>query len=147
MSIKNKKSKICALILSGSILLSGQLVYASNNTRSNLQKRQRNLNQIENRIKNEEQNINSYQNQIKSIENIVVGDQVLSVDGTFKDVVKTFIYEKPTIKFTFEGGKTIECSEDHKFLVGEDPTVEENWKAAKDLNENDFVYEIVSGGI
>lgn len=69
MSIKNKKSKICALILSGSILLSGQQVYASNNTRSNLQERQRNLNQIENRIKNEEQNINSYQNQIKSIEN------------------------------------------------------------------------------
>ena len=69
MSIKNKKSKICALILSGSILLSGQPVYASNNTRSNLQERQRNLNQIENRIKNEEQNINSYQNQIKSIEN------------------------------------------------------------------------------
>lgn len=86
-------------------------------------------------------------NGIKSIENIVVGDQVLTVDGTFNDVVKTFIYEKPTIKFTFEGGKTIECSEDHKFLVGEDPTVEENWKAAKDLNENDFVYEIVSGGI
>src|SRR5574344_96052 len=69
MSIKNKKSKICALILSGSILLSGQQVYASNNARSNLQERQRNLNQVENRIKNEEQNINSYQNQIKSIEN------------------------------------------------------------------------------
>ena len=68
MSIKNKKSRICALILTGSILLSGQQVYASNNTRRSLQERQKNLNQIENRIKNEEQNINSYQNQIKSIQ-------------------------------------------------------------------------------
>lgn len=82
---------------------------------------------------------------IKTISNIVVGDLVLTADGSFKEVVKTFVYNKPTIKFIFEDGRTIECSEEHKFLIGSDPNVESNWKMAKDLNENDFVYTLVTG--
>lgn len=83
---------------------------------------------------------------VKEIQNIIVGDSVLTVDGTFKDVIKTFVYDKPTIKFTFDNGTTIECSEDHKFLVGDDPFDESNWKSAKDLTDDDFIYELVSDG-
>lgn len=81
----------------------------------------------------------------KPINKIEIGEFVLTADGVYKEVLETFSYNKPTIKFKFSNGKEIECSPEHKFLIGEDPNDEKCWKKAKDLNENDFIYEMVSG--
>lgn len=84
---------------------------------------------------------------IKKISDVIVGDSVLTVDGSFQSVIKTFVFEKPTITFVFENGEKIECSYEHKFLVGDDPSKDSNWKMAKDLNENDFIfYKTVDSG-
>lgn len=70
----------------------------------------------------------------KPIKDIQIGEYVLSADGTFQEVLKTFNYKKDTITFTFDNGEMIECSKDHKFLVGKDPNDEHNWKRAEDIN-------------
>lgn len=74
---------------------------------------------------------------LKVIEDINVGDMVLSHDGEYHEVVKTFEFEKTTYTFTFEDGKTIECSFDHKFLVADGDDTK--WVCAKDLSVNDEI--------
>lgn len=81
----------------------------------------------------------------KKINDIEIGEYVLTADGSYKEVVETFEYEKRTIKFVFDDGREIECSEDHKFLVGDDPHDENNWKKASELTEKDYIYEVVTG--
>lgn len=83
---------------------------------------------------------------IKCIKDIKVGDKVLTVDGTYQDVLETFKFNKNTIKLEFDNGETIECSEDHKFLVENNYTLNKSWKKAKDLNENDFILSYVYSG-
>lgn len=82
-------------------------------------------------------------NGIKMIKDIIVGDKVLTVDGTYQDVIKIFNFKKPTIKFEFDNGECIECSEDHKFLIEDHYTKNEAWKKAKDLNENDVILSYI----
>jgi len=79
----------------------------------------------------------------KKIENIKVGDLVLSCDGDFHKVLKTWEFEKETYEFEFEDGRTIKCSENHRFLIDKNhPELETSWKMAKDLNENDEIFII-----
>jgi RecA/RadA recombinase len=77
----------------------------------------------------------------KKIQDVKKGDFVLTADGTNQEVMETFSFEKPTIKFTFDDNRTIECSCDHRFLVFDDISKETSWKKAKDLNPNDTILE------
>lgn len=77
----------------------------------------------------------------KPIEDVKQGERVLTADGTYQEVLKTFTFEKPAITFTFEDGRTITCSSEHRFLVENDITKESSWKMAKDLNEDDVILE------
>lgn len=79
---------------------------------------------------------------IKNIEDVVIGDFVLTADGSYQEVLKTFSFEKPTITFTFDDGETITCSREHRFLVEDDITKDTSWKMAKDLNVNDNILKI-----
>ena len=76
------------------------------------------------------------------ISEINVGDNVLTHDGTYKPVIKTFSFDKPTIRFTFENDVSIECSRTHRFLVDETNMV---WKTAEELEEGDFIYSYNQG--
>lgn len=73
------------------------------------------------------------------ISEICVGDKVLTHNGKYENVIKTFKFNKPTIKFEFDNGEYIECSYEHKFLIDYKHNV---WKCAKDLNENDIIYSM-----
>lgn len=79
----------------------------------------------------------------KKIKDIVEGDEVLTVDGTYQEVIKTFSFNKNVITFEFENGETITCSEYHKFLVEDDYTNEKSWKCAKELKESDSILSFV----
>lgn len=79
------------------------------------------------------------ENGLIDISDINIGDKVLGYDNKYHDVLKTFKFEKPTIKFKFNDGTEIECSHDHKFLVDIDNMI---WKKASELNENDIIYSL-----
>ena len=79
----------------------------------------------------------------KKIKDIQDGDFVLSHDNNFHEVLKIWNFEKETLEFEFEDGKTIKCSENHRFLIDkEHPELETSWKFAKDLIENDEIYSL-----
>lgn len=77
----------------------------------------------------------------KNIQDVNVHDYVLTADGSYQEVLETFQFEKKTITFTFDDGRTITCSEDHRFLINDDITKETSWKKAKDLNSGDTILE------
>jgi DNA gyrase/topoisomerase IV subunit B len=76
------------------------------------------------------------QNGLKSISDIQLGEMVLTHDGTFNRVVNTVSrIEDKLVKIRIYG-KTVTCSENHKWLVVRDGVVIE--VKAKDLLETDF---------
>lgn len=78
---------------------------------------------------------------LKNIEDIVEGDQVLTLMGS-KEIENIWTFEKKTYKIEFEDGSTIECSENHRFFIGnetDDPLDNKNWVFAKDLVKNNKV--------
>jgi len=80
-------------------------------------------------------------NGIKEIQDIVVGDYVLSHDNQFHKVSKTWNFEKPTFTFTFDNNESISCSNTHKFLINcEHPELDSSWKTADELTESDEIY-------
>lgn len=73
----------------------------------------------------------------KPIEDIVVGDKVATLSGE-KEILKTWEFEKPTVTVEFDDGSVVECSEDHRFFIGDENSNildDSNWVAAKDLVE------------
>jgi hypothetical protein len=75
---------------------------------------------------------------LKNIEDIVEGDYVLTLMGT-KEIENTWTFDKKTYKIEFENGSVIECSEDHRFFIGDandDPLDNKNWVLAKNLIKN-----------
>lgn len=71
---------------------------------------------------------------IKRIEDIVVGDEVETLDGP-KLVTETFQYdEQPVIDITFEDGTVVSATPNHKFL-----TVDGRWVRADELLETDEI--------
>lgn len=78
---------------------------------------------------------------LKNIEDIVEGDQVLTLMGP-KEIKNIWTFEKKTYKIEFEDSSVIECSEDHRFFIGnetDDPLDNKNWVFAKDLVKNNKV--------
>jgi RecA/RadA recombinase len=73
----------------------------------------------------------------KNINKIFPGDIVQTLTGK-KEVLNTFYYqEKEIVTFKLENGDTINCTENHKFLIENDSGF--IWKKAKDINENDYI--------
>lgn len=78
---------------------------------------------------------------LKNIEDIVEGDQVSTLMGS-KKIENIWTFEKKTYKVEFEDDSIIECSEDHRFYIGnktDDALDDKNWVFAKDLLTNNKV--------
>lgn len=90
--------------------------------------------------------IYTFNNVLKSIEGVESGDYVKTLCG-YKEVLETYTFEKSTIKIEFEDTTNIICSEDHRFLISGDYTIESNWKKAKDLANNENILKIENNNI
>lgn len=74
---------------------------------------------------------------LKCIEDVEVGDEVLTLNGT-SDVAETFTFDdKDLYEIELEDGRIVTCSSDHRFLVNGE------WVEAKNLSTFDEV-EVVS---
>ena len=78
-------------------------------------------------------------NSLKQIQNINVGDYVFDAFGNTREVIDTLEYhiDEDIIELEFEDGRVIKCTLDHEIL-----TTNRGWVQAKDLNEEDDVYDI-----
>ena len=74
----------------------------------------------------------------KRIEDVKIGDSVLTHTGNFKGVYETMkkIYGKDLYELELESGKTLKLSGDHPVLCAR------GWVYAEDLTENDEVFEV-----
>lgn len=80
----------------------------------------------------------------KNIEDIRVGDYVMTLAGE-KAVEEIYSFDKPTVSIEFEDGSVIECSEDHRFYIGnetDDFNDNKNWIYAKDIISGDIVKQV-----
>ncbi len=69
---------------------------------------------------------------LQSIETISEGTKVLTMDGSYKEVLQKHQFDnKKLLEIEFEDGTIIRCSEDHKFLINGE------WIEARNLVEND----------
>lgn len=72
-----------------------------------------------------------------NIEDVVVGDYVLTKEGEFMTVLQTHNFKnKELVEIEFDDGYVVTCSLEHKFMVNG------NWIEAKDLQEEDLVLSI-----
>lgn len=82
---------------------------------------------------------------IKEIKDIQKGEFVKTLSGS-KEVTNNHVYENsPTIELELEDGNVIKCTMNHKFLVKEEWSNDENnecWKEAGDLKENDIILAV-----
>ena len=78
-------------------------------------------------------------NSMKPIQEVTIGDEVISHDGTTNVVLHTLSYDvsEDIIELEFEDGRIISCTSDHKFF-----TSNRGWVKAIDLNEEDDVVEV-----
>lgn len=68
------------------------------------------------------------------LKNIVVGDYVLTEDGTYQKVLKTFYNGiKETVKLTTNFGEELICTPDHKVLT------QNGWKQVQHLDKYDLI--------
>ena len=82
-------------------------------------------------------------NGLKRIKNMEVGDYVLTNKKRYKKVLAKYNPEdldttgKEFYELTFEDGRKIQCTDNHKFLM-----TNGSWKAAKDITEDDEFMEV-----
>lgn len=91
-------------------------------------------------------NIIMANNDIKEIKFIVEGDLVKTLNGPKKVNFNKKMENAPLFKITLENGQEIKCTSEHKFLVLEDWSENEEdscWKSAIDLMDNDTIIKIV----
>jgi hypothetical protein len=81
----------------------------------------------------------------KEIKDIDAGEFINTLEGP-KEVNFNTKYDDATIyQIEMEDGTTIKCTHNHKFLVKQEWSEDEEndcWKAAEDLNENDLILAI-----
>lgn len=79
---------------------------------------------------------------IKLLKDIEIGDEVMTAIGARK-VTNKFEYEKTLLyRVTLEDGSIIECTDQHKLLVGDNPMDEASWKTLSELKEGDEIKKI-----
>lgn len=77
----------------------------------------------------------------KKIVDVTIDDYVLSHDGEYHKVEKTWVHNKKTYFMEFENDIDLECSDTHRFLIDiEHPELDSSWKPAEELNEGDEIY-------
>ncbi len=86
-----------------------------------------------------------YEDGKKYIKDISIGDKVLAYDGKYHEVVNKMCYDinEEIIEINMEDGRKITCTSDHKIHVKR--VMELIWIKAKDLTENDEIYDIETG--
>ena len=84
---------------------------------------------------------------LKQIKDVVPGEKVLTVDGTYQEVLETFEYQKEMLVVKLVSKKEHTCSLQHRFLVNKDFTKEESWKCAINLHPGDKVYTYDNGNL
>lgn len=78
----------------------------------------------------------------KNIENIQVGDVVVTLEGDI-DVAETFAFDnKEVFEIKLSTGEVIRATAEHKFLTQTDSN-ELVWKTLADLNEGDDILQVV----
>jgi len=77
-----------------------------------------------------------YNGSRKSIEDVSIGELVLSHDGTSQCVINTMIYpvDEELIELEFENGKVITCTKEHEFF-----TINRGWVSADELTKSDDI--------
>lgn len=78
----------------------------------------------------------------KNIENVEIGDHVLTNTGALKKVTETLTNQKSfdtNVKIDPWYGQSIECTKDHPIYVYSQFEGEFMWKEANDVTENDYV--------
>jgi intein/homing endonuclease len=75
----------------------------------------------------------------KNIEEINVGDSVISHDGTYNLVSNCLTYsvDEELVELEFEDGRTIRCTKDHEIF-----TNNRGWIAASEITEEDDVASV-----
>jgi len=87
-------------------------------------------------------------NKVKTIDgespicDIKKGDEVLSYDGEYHDVIDTMVYDvnEDIIEIEVDDGRSFSCTLDHKIHVIRNGTLE--WVEAQNLTEDDNIYDI-----
>lgn len=76
---------------------------------------------------------------LKNIEDIMIGDRVVSHDGSVNMVYNTLTYDiqEEIVELQLDNGVTIQCTQDHEIY-----TSNRGWVAAINLNENDNIVEV-----
>lgn len=74
---------------------------------------------------------------LKPIEDMKIGDFVLSEDKQFHEVIQTWQYNRETYSVELEDGYTIECSPEHKFAVATPDGWE--WREVQHITEEDEI--------
>ena len=82
---------------------------------------------------------------LKQMKDVVVGDKVLTADGTYQEVLETFNYRKEMLVIKLASRKEQTCSRQHRFLVSLDLSQETSWKTAETLKPGDKIYEYIDG--
>jgi hypothetical protein len=74
-----------------------------------------------------------------NIEDVKVGDRVISHDSTIQTVENTLTYniDEELVELEFEDGRIIRCTKDHEIF-----TSNRGWVAADELNEEDDIVDI-----
>jgi archaellum biogenesis ATPase FlaH len=82
---------------------------------------------------------------LKNVKELEIGDFVKTLDGQ-KEIENIFEYDdSPILKIELETGEIIKCTPNHKFLVTENWSHNENdacWKSASELTDNDYILSI-----
>jgi len=75
---------------------------------------------------------------LRNIEDIQSGEYVKTLNG-YEMVYDTFTFEKDRYEVEFEDGTKVVCSDEHRFLNGEDWTENGDWVYVKDLLPGDKI--------
>lgn len=75
----------------------------------------------------------------KQIQNIEKGEYVQTLMGPEVVAEKVSFTDKVTYKLELDNGSVYTCSEDHRFLVDNDWSVEDSWKKVSELKEDDEI--------
>jgi len=90
-------------------------------------------------------NITMSDNSFKNVKELNVGDFVKTLDGE-KEIENIFTYDNSEmLELEMENGEIIKCTPNHKFLVSEDWSADEEdacWKMASELTEDDYILSI-----